>query len=549
MHDCFLIADDLDAGYFEFMDPSSRVRSVPADTYWLTRFVMLRWFGFVYLVAFYVAARQLVPLVGAHGLTPAPLFLDAVRAHFGSSWAGFEALPMVFWINCSDTWLEVVPWIGVALSCVMLAGYANAIMLTVMWILYMSIVHVGQDWYGYGWEIQMIETGFLAIFLCPLLDPRPFPSRPPPFPIIFLFRWLIVRIMLGSALIKLRGDSCWTDLTALYYHFETQPIPNPVSRWFHFLPHGLLQFGTIWTFIVELIAPFFVFWPRMGRLIAGGIIVSFQLTLIVSGNLSFFNWLTILPALACFDDRFLGRLFPTRFVAWANQARNEVRPSRPMAITSWVVAAVIGILSIQPALNLFGVHFDRNGNLVDGQEMNSSFDPLNLVNTYGAFGTVGKERPVVIFEGSNSSDPNTATDWKEYPYVGSPWDPALAPTQIAPYQPHLDWQLWFVALLALEVQESNQNPDFVLQQYPWMLNLVWKMLHNDPATMGLFAGNPFPDHPSKYIRVVLYKYRFAPPDNPAHVYWAREKLGLLLPPLSVDNPAFQSALRKQKLIP
>ena len=203
-------------------------------------------------------------------------------------------------------------------------------MLTVMWILYMSIVHVGQDWYGFGWEIQMLETGFLAIFLCPLLDARPFPSRPPPFPVILLFRWLIVRIMLGSALDQDCGATrAGLILTALYYHFETQPIPNPVSRWFHFLPHPILQFGTIWTFVVELGAPFFVFWPRWGRLIAGGLIVSFQLTLIVSGNLSFFNWLTILPALACFDDRFWAVILPVRLVARANQARHDAMPSLP----------------------------------------------------------------------------------------------------------------------------------------------------------------------------------------------------------------------------
>jgi hypothetical protein len=504
---------------------SSPARSTPADTYWLTRFVMLRWFGFVYLVAFYVAARQLVPLVGANGLTPAPLYLDEVRQYYGSSWAGFEKLPMLFWLDCSDTWLQVVPWIGVVLSCVMLAGYANALMLTVMWILYMSIVHIGQDWYGYGWEIQMLETGFLAIFLCPLLDARPFPARPPPFAIILLFRWLIVRIMLGSALIKLRGDSCWTDLTALYYHFETQPIPNPISRWFHFLPHPVLQFGTLWTFVAELVAPFFAFWPRWGRLIAGGIMVSFQLTLIVSGNLSFFNWLTILPALACFDDRFWAVILPMRFVAWAKQAHDRERPSRAMTITSWAIAILIGLLSIQPVLNL----------LDPSQKMNASFDPLSLVNTYGAFGTVGRERPVIVFEGSDSADPATATDWKEYPYVGSPWDPARMPPFIAPYQPHLDWQLWFAAMSSPE-------------QYPWTLNLVWKMLHNDPATLSLFAGNPFPYHPPRYIRAVLYKYHFAKLGNPEHVYWTREKLGLWLPALSVNSPDLLTFLRDQKWI-
>jgi Lipase maturation factor len=500
----------------------SKPQPVSRNTYWLTRFVLLRWMGFVYLVAFYVAARQLVPLVGENGLTPARPFFDAVKVHAGDAMGGFFLLPSIFWLNCSDAWLHVVPWIGVVLAVILLAGYGNAITMMILWFLYVSIVHVGQDWYGYGWEIQMSETGFLCVFLCPLLDPRPFPLRPPPIQIIWLFRWLIFRIMLGSALIKLRGDSCWRDLTALYYHFETQPIPNPISRWFHFLPHPVLQFGVIWTFIVELVAPWFIFWPRWGRYIGGAIIISFQLTLIVSGNLSFFNWLTILPALACFDDRVWRKLMPTYMTGRAVEAQLVARPFRPMTGIAWAVTGLVAVLSIQPVLNLFDSH----------QAMNTSYDPLHLVNTYGAFGTVGRERPVIIFEGSDGADPDTATDWKEYPYVGSPWDPKLPPSFIAPYQPHLDWQLWFAAMATY-------------QDYPWTLNLVWKMLHNDPATLSLFAGNPFPDHPPRYIRAVLYNYHFAPPGNLEHGYWTRDKINLWLPAFSVDSPGLLEALREE----
>jgi hypothetical protein len=507
------------------MEPTSPLShgSPSADTYWLTRFIILRWMGFVYVVAFYVAARQLVPLVGADGLTPAPLFFHQMSGHFGGSLNGFFESPSIFWWNCSDTWLRVVPWIGVVISCVVLAGYANAVMMTVLWFLYMSIVHVGQDWYGYGWEIQMCETGFLVIFLCPLFDVRPFSLRPPPLQIIFLFRWLIFRIMLGSALIKLRGDSCWQDLTALYYHFETQPIPNPISRWFHFLPHPVLQFGVIWTFVVELVSPWFVFWPRWGRYIAGAIIISFQFTLIVSGNLSFFNWLTILPALACFDDRFWRWIAPTFLKSYAMEAQLAARPNRQMNGIAWAVAGLVAVLSIQPVLNL----------LSPEQAMNTSYDPLHLVNTYGAFGTVGRERPVIIFEGTDSADPDTATDWKEYPYVASPWDPKLTPPFLAPYQPHLDWQLWFAAMATYH-------------EYPWTLNLVWKLLHNDPATLSLFAGNPFSNYPPRYIRAVLYVYHFAKPGNPEHVYWIRERLGLWLPALSIDSPELLDALRQER---
>jgi hypothetical protein len=515
--------------------------AVVGDTYWLTRFVILRLMGFVYLIAFYVAAKQLVPLIGERGLTPTDLYLHQLRLYLGttadgiqthsslaSAWMGFLNFPSIFWIDCSDTWLRIVPWIGVALSVIVLAGYANAAMMTVLWIFYMSIVHVGQGWYGYGWEIQMIETGFLAIFLCPLLDGRPFPLRPPPLQMIFLFRWLIVRIMLGAGLIKLRGDSCWHDLTALYYFFETQPIPNPMSRWFHFLPHPLLQFGVIWTFIVELGAPFFCFWPRWGRYIAGSLIISFQLTLIVSGNLSFFNWLTILPALACFDDHFWRSALPNFLASYAMEARLVARSSRTMNGIAWAVTALVVALSIQPTLNLISP-------AATGQQMNASYDPLNIVNTYGAFGTVGRERPVIVFEGSDSVDPKTATDWKEYPYVGSPWDPRLAPPQIAPYQPHLDWQLWFAAM-----------SDY--REYPWTLNLVWKLLHNDSDALSLFAGNPFSRHPPRYVRAVLYNYRFAPPNNPEHVYWLRNRLGLWLPPLSTDSPDLLEALKEEGLV-
>src|SRR6202012_5303620 len=174
------------------------------------------------------------------------------------------------------------------------AGYANAPMLAILWLLYMSFVNAGQEWYGYGWEIQLLETGFLAIFLCPLADARPFPKRAPPMLIITLFRWLIFRIMLGSGLIKIRGDEVWRNSTALYYHFETQPLPGPLSRWFHFLPRMALKIGVWFNWLAELIAPCFVFWPPPPRHIAGAIIILFQLNLILSGNLSFLNWLTII---------------------------------------------------------------------------------------------------------------------------------------------------------------------------------------------------------------------------------------------------------------
>jgi hypothetical protein len=484
------------------------VQATP-PTYWLTRFVILRLLGLIYAIAFLVAINQILPLIGSGGLTPVGIYLTRVSAALGSDAAGFMRLPSLFWLAHSDTALLTLAWIGFVLACVVVAGYANALLLGILWFLYMSFVHVGQEWYGYGWEIQLTETGFLAIFLCPLLDPRPFPRYPPPMPIIVLFRWLIFRIMLGAGLIKMRGDEIWRNATALYHHFETQPIPGPFSRWFHFLPHTVLKIGVWFNHLAELVAPWFVFWPRLARHIAGVVIVLFQVVLIVSGNLSFLNWLTIVPALACFDDDFWSRLLPRQLVRQAEAAAARVETSRPMVTTAWVATAVIAILSIQPVFNI----------LSPRQIMNTSFDALNLVNTYGAFGTVGQERLNVVFEGTMDADSSDKANWKPYIYKGLPVLPGKRPPQIAPYQLRLDWQMWFAAMSSPE-------------EYPWTLNLIWKLLHNDNRAVSLFAGNPFPDKPPRYIRAVLYRYTFAN----GRLWWRRERMHLWLPAMSANDP-------------
>jgi hypothetical protein len=496
---------------------------LPKDTYWLTRFVILRWLGFVYAVAFLAAALQIVPLIGSHGLLPLDLFLTRVQDSLGSRSSAFVHLPTLFWFAHSDGFLQLTAWIGFGLSCIVVAGYANAILMVVLWLLYMSFVHAGQDWYGYGWEIQLLETGFLAIFLCPCLDGRPFSKRRPPLVVLWLFRWLIFRIMIGAGIIKLRGDATWRDLTALYYHFETQPIPNPFSRWFHFLPRGALRFGVMFNFVAELIAPWFAFYPRMARHIAGVIMVMFQFTLILSGNLSFLNWLTIVPALACFDDSFWAKILPRFWVNRANAAAAaSAPPNRVSHAVAWAIAALVGLLSIQPLVNMIS----------PTQIMNTSFNPLDLVNTYGAFGSVGQERLNVVFEGTDSAVPDDHAVWKAYPYQALPVRLNQRPRQIAPYQPRLDWQMWFAAM---------STPD----EYPWTLHLIWKLLHNDPGALSLLGGNPFPEKPPHYIRAVLYRYQFARPGNPEGNWWTRQELGFWLPPLSADDPRLLDLMKRE----
>jgi hypothetical protein len=346
-------------------------------------------------------------------------------------------------------------------------------------------------------------------------------------PFIGFFRLLIFRIMLGAGLIKIRGDDMWRNATSLYYHFETQPLPGPLSRWFHFLPRIVLKAGVWFNFLAELVAPWFVFWPRLARHIAGSVIVILQITLVLSGNLSFLNWLTILPALACFDDGFWSKLLPRPLVHRAQGAMARAEPSKPMLITAWALTIVVALLSIQPVVNI----------LSPQQIMNTSFDPLDLVNTYGAFGSVGRERLNVVFEGTMDAIPDDSANWRAYRYKGLPVALDKKPPQIAPYQLRLDWQMWFAAMSSPE-------------EYPWTLNLISKLLHNDPGAVSLFADNPFPDHPPRYIRAVLYHYTFAQPGNPEGRYWKRERMGEpWIPSMSADDPRMIEFLKNAGWVP
>jgi len=488
--------------------------------YWLTRFLILRLLGFVYLIAFWCAARQLLPLVGSNGLLPADRYLERAQLQMGSRLEGFLQLPSLFWIDASDRTLLVTAWAGVGLSLVVLGGYANALIVAVLWALYLSIVHVGQDWYGYGWEIQLIETGFLGIFLCPPLDGRPFPRSRAPTLVLVLFRWLIFRIMLGAGLIKMRGDPCWRDLSCLDFHYETQPIPNPLSRTLHFMPKWFQRGGVLFNHLSELVAPWFVFGPRLARHASGGILLCFQVFLILSGNLSFLNYLTIVPILACFDDGLLEKMLPGRLCDRARRA--EAEAVRCVA-QEWVAAGLVvlvALLSVNPVANLMSGR----------QAMNASFNQLELVNTYGAFGSVGRVRHEIVFQGTMDPIPSETATWKEYEFVCKPGDPARRPCFIAPYQPRLDWQIWFAAM---------SGPD----RYPWTVHLIWKLLHGDPGTLSLLASNPFPDAPPRHVRALLFRYRFAPPGNRQGDWWERERVGIWIPPLSEDDPRLRRVLQ------
>ena len=259
--------------------------------YWLTRFIFLRFLGGMYFIAFLILVNQGLPLIGENGLLPAKNLIDILGPRYETIFAAFLKIPTLFWFHLSDRMLVICAWVGTILSFVVLIGFANAPILLILWFLYMSFLHIGQTWYGFGWETQLLETGFLGIFICPLVDLRPFPRSPPPAPVFWLLRWLIFRIYIGAGMIKIRGDDCWQDLTCMIYHYETQPLPNPLSPWFHFMPGWFHKLEVMWNHLTELVVPFFVFGPRLARHLAG-------LMLVVFSNSTYSGRQSVFPQLA-----------------------------------------------------------------------------------------------------------------------------------------------------------------------------------------------------------------------------------------------------------
>jgi hypothetical protein len=468
-----------------------------APDYWLARWLFERALAAIYLVAFLVAVNQFPALLGENGLLPTPRFLAVTR---------FRHVPTLFHLHYSDRLLRIVSWAGMLLCATLLVGLPQSgpvwlpmLVWLVLWALYLSIVNVGQTFYAFGWESLLLESGFLAIFLGSA-------SIAPPTTIIWLLRWLLFRVEFGAGLIKIRHDPCWRDLTCLYYHHETQPLPNPLSWYFHHLPKSIHRLEVLGNHVGQLIVPFGLFGPQPIAGIAGVIIVIHQSWLILSGNFAWLNWMTLALAVAAFDDRQLGLVLPISPMAME-------QPPVWYTGSLMMATAVILALSYWPARNL----------LSRSQVMNSTYSPLHLVNSYGAFGTITRERNEVILEGTYDSELSPSTEWHEYELKAKPGDPKGRPPQVAPYHLRLDWLMWFAAM----------SPAYA---EAWLVPLVVKLLENDRQLLGLFGRNPFSHGPPAYVRASLYRYKFSSRSERKQTgaWWTRRRLGLYLAPVHLQ---------------
>jgi hypothetical protein len=376
----------------------------------------------------------------------------------------------------------VVAWTGIAGSGAAVAGLperaptpVSMLVWALLWALYLSIVNVGQVFYGFGWETLLVEAGFLAI-------PLGSSGTAPVLPGIWLFRWLVLRLEFGAGLIKLRGDPCWRDLSCLDHHHQTQPLPNPLSWYFHHLPRPLHRVEVLGNHVAQVVAPFGLLLPQPVADVAGLVIVATQLWLLVSGNFSWLNALTIALALSAFDGSWLHRVIP-------------VSPPAALApAPAWQVVLGLALTALVAGLSWWPVRNMASRR----QHMNASFNALRLVNTYGAFGSVTRVRDEVVLEGTEDPVPNATAEWREYEFKAKPGDPRRRPPQVAPYHLRLDWLMWFAALRPTRAEG-------------WLIQLVLRLLQADTATLALLGRDPFEGRPPAHVRARLYRYRFTTP--------------------------------------
>lgn len=466
-----------------------------ADGYWLSRLVFQRGLAAVYLVAFLNAANQFRPLLGERGLLPISAFLARTS---------FRRSPSLFHLHYSDRFFAAVAWVGVVVSAALVIGPADGFPLpahmavwAVLWVLYVSILNVGQLWYAFGWESLLCEVGFLAVFLGPA-------DVSPPWPMLLALRWVLFRLEFGAGLIKMRGDPCWRDLTCLYYHHETQPMPNALSWYFHRLPNPLHRVEVATNHVTQLVVPFLLFLPQPVAGVAALVIVITQAWLVLSGNFSWLNTLTIVIALSALGDGLLGAVLPVG------------HPAEPGAQPEWFQAVVVSVAMLIIVLSYWPV---RNLLSAD-QRMNYSFTPLHLVNSYGAFGSITRVRYEVVIEGTDAHTLDAQARWREYEFKGKPTDVRRRPPQVAPYHLRLDWLMWFAAL-------SRGYAE------PWLERLMAKLLENDRATLRLLRKNPFGNQPPVYVRAMLYRYRFTTrvERRQSGAWWHRTLVGEYYPPM------------------
>ena len=509
-------------------------KDVRPPTYFWARRWFLRALGVIYLIAFVSLWVQVDGLIGSDGVSPVNQFLQAVHAQLGKD--AYALLPTLCWFNSSNAFLHFLCGGGVVLSVLLIFGIAPTLSLVALFAFYLSLTIAGQTFLSFQWDVLLLETGFLSIFLAPWrLWPRELiclPGSPPPAtaaPVsragLFLLKFLLFKLMLMSGMVKLTsGDDCWWNLTALDYHYWSQPLPTVFGWWADKSPEWFKHFSVAFCVGVEIIVPFFIWAPRRPRLIAAGLMIFLQFAIAITGNYCFFNLLTIALCLLLIDDAAVG--IPRLREAVGAQMVGAPSPRRagcgralPIRLCNYVAIAVIIVILPIDAWLIFSAFKPRARPPDALAKVYEQLEAFRIVNGYGLFRVMTKDRCEIVLEGSADG-----VEWLPYEFKWKPGDVKRVPGWCAPHQPRLDWQMWFAAL---------ETP----QENPWFVGLVVRLLQGSHDVNRLLANNPFQDKPPSYIRAMFYRYRFTTVSElrQTGAWWKRQELREYLPTVSLDQ--------------
>ncbi len=470
------------------------------------QWIFLRALGLIYVIAFASLATQVSGLLGSGGLLPVVDFLSAVQRAGGA--IRFLAVPSIFWLGADDTTLEGLCYVGIVLGVLLVftgfqRGRFERFILFLLYAIYLSFSSVGQDFLQFQWDSLLLEAGFLAIFLGS--------NRVTPW----LFRWLVFRFYFLSGVVKiLSGDRTWRNLSALDYHFHTQPLPNVVAWYADKLPAGFQHFATFLVLAVEIGVPFLVFFPRRIRQAGAWVMIGLQVLIFLTGNYTFFNLLTIAMCVFLFDDQAIEHSFLKTWIP--ERTRAKVLATRvERAIASALAVVIVGL-----GLAHFWETYRGTAPAPVAAALRYTA-PLQIVNTYGLFAVMTTVRNEIVVEGSDDGQ-----NWTPYEFRYKPGDLKSTPKWVEPMQPRLDWQMWFAAL-------GNY------QSNPWFVNMALRLLQGSPAVENLLASNPFPDRPPRFIRATVYEYTFSDfaTRRATGAWWKREYRGGYLPAVGLKGAA------------
>lgn len=503
--------------------------SVEPSTFQLSGRLFIRFIGLIYFIAFASLAVQVEGLIGSKGITPVADLLPRVQQHYGES--AFWKLPTLCWWEASDGFLKFLTVGGAAMGGLVALGIAPIPLLATCWVFYLSLVSAGGVFMSFQWDILLLEAGFLAIFFAPLSWRLGSPWAAPPSRVVrWLVVWLLFRLMFESGVVKLvagagepswilglvKRPGCWFDLTALTHHYQTQPIPTWTAWYAHLLPLWFQRFSVVLLFVVELIVPLLLFGPRRIRHAGCAMIVGLMALIGVTGNYNFFNLLTVALCVACLDDRLLRSLIPPRLRSWIVEPRSRQRRSIGRGVLVAMLAAFIIPTSLAEAYS--GI-WRRPVPWAWLSKLQASADPFRLVHAYGLFRDMTLTRPEIVVEGSHDG-----RAWIAYEFRWKPGDVLRPPGFCEPHQPRLDWQMWFAAL-------GNY------QRTPWFGAFLQRLLEGSPPVVQLLEKNPFVEAPPKFVRALLYDYRFtdAATRRQTGAWWRRDLIRVYAPPTSLGR--------------